>query len=340
MVSIFGAFSSVNDVPSAWMNDVTDTLDDSIGEAGSESTDRLSQGSTNLYYTNGRVNNIIRDGNQITWNYIIDTSLTPTISENNSVPLSRFANGTSTYIIVASSGGVAIWRQVTGDITISNTGVITVVDDSHIHDGRYYTETEEDVIWNGKKNDYSNNTGHNKNLGSINGTVSEGDHIHNENDVSGEINFHCRELKFIVSDGAIDRGVSNEIRKIYMPTGTPGGTVYFFIPYMPFIGKKIDHVYIRARIKACPIDCDSPFQPEVALYGARDDNLTNDTILSEDFSGTLVNTGWVTLDRDASSSPQDPNTITHGMVVRLRNDEVTTNSEIHFSSITISYTTG
>lgn len=59
-----------------------------------------------------------------------------------------------------------------GDVTISG-GIITVKDDSHTHDGRYYTETEVDNIVNGINNKFTTLSGDYDDEGSIKQIATE-----------------------------------------------------------------------------------------------------------------------------------------------------------------------
>jgi len=104
--------------------------------------------------------------------------------------------------ILSTNGVSAIWIEQT-DIYNDNDARSAVIDDTlstaptytysidkllslfadgslHNHDDRYYTETELDVLLLTKKDVFTENTGFNLDLGTIGGTVAEGNHSHDD----------------------------------------------------------------------------------------------------------------------------------------------------------------
>ncbi len=323
MVGIYGTFVSGNDVLSTWSNDINFTLDDAIS-ASEDDTDRLSEGASNLYFTNARVDSIIADGTQITWTYTPDVSLIPEITINNSVPVSRMINGSSAQVIVASSGGVATWRGMSGDALISNTGVVTVVNDSHTHDTRYYEDQETDSFAAAKKNTFTENTGFNKNFGTASGTVAEGDHTHPLADITGiDVTQAARSILYWLS-GATFISESNE--SIIFNYNSTSDVVHFMLPYM--VDQTIDRGQIRVKEDSACSSCRYKLQ-----FIRRWDDGVSSGIGPEsgdiNFLTTFTDHSWSV---NASHSNTE-----HGMELRVRRSVNSTSINVRFTSITIRY---
>ena len=71
------------------------------------------------------------DNGTVTSTMIADgTIVNADINNSAAIALSKLASGTSAQVIVADGSGVPTYRTLSGDITISNTGVVTIAADS------------------------------------------------------------------------------------------------------------------------------------------------------------------------------------------------------------------
>ena len=71
------------------------------------------------------------DSGTVTSTMIADgTIVNADVNASAAIALSKLASGTSAQVIVADSSGVPTYRTLSGDVTVSNTGVVTIAADS------------------------------------------------------------------------------------------------------------------------------------------------------------------------------------------------------------------
>ncbi|NDB57907.1 hypothetical protein EB001_05630 [bacterium] len=123
---------------SAWVNDAIDLGTDTTGNymsnvsagTGISVTHTPGEGSTATI----AVSNVVvqtTDTGTVTSTMIADgTIVNADVNASAAIALSKLASGTSAQVIVADSSGVPTYRTLSGDVTVSNTGVVSIAADS------------------------------------------------------------------------------------------------------------------------------------------------------------------------------------------------------------------
>lgn len=122
----------------AWVNDAIDLGTDTNGNymsgisagTGISVTHTPGEGSTATIAVD---NTVVRtsDTGTVTSTMIADgTIVNADVSNSAAIALSKLASGTSGQVVIANSSGVPTYTTLSGDVTVSNTGVVTIAADS------------------------------------------------------------------------------------------------------------------------------------------------------------------------------------------------------------------
>ena len=123
---------------SAWVNDPINLGTDTVGNymadvsagTGISVTHTPGEGSTATI----AVSNVVvqtTDTGTVTSTMIANgTIVNADVNASAAIALSKLASGTSAQVIVADSSGVPTYRTLSGDVTVSNTGVVSIAADS------------------------------------------------------------------------------------------------------------------------------------------------------------------------------------------------------------------